>query len=112
MQVELKMLDIPDDVKIDEQTFVDVCILKVGAGTNAPEVGYAGCEGRTVLQLTNTSAFQWDVVVHPEGETASVIEQPHMISLTLGGYCEARHLVKALRYAADNLERQMKANGR
>ncbi len=88
-----------------EHTASSCNILRVVVETNCPRGGDSGHGGRTAIEL-------WD-----EGGT-DVLDVSTLASvgargirLELGGDTECATLIECLRFAADELERQWKANG-
>ena len=81
-------------------------ILQVEVKTNCPQGGDSGHGGHTVFELKDLAATDITVIPIQAGR-----EGAGGVRLEFGGDTECETLIKCLRFAADELERQWRANG-
>ena len=100
------------DLNLDPEHLVEkeissANILRVRVGTNTPCGGDTGHGGRTHVQLVDEASTSWEVEVEVEGEKKMIrVENPHSITIRLGGDSEADTLIEALEFAAKSLRSQ------
>ncbi len=78
-------------------------ILRVTVETSCPRGGDSGHGGRTLVELEDLAST--DITVTPLTNNGN-----GGVRLELGGDTECETLIECLRFAADELERQSKAN--
>ncbi len=103
--MSIKMIDITLDK--------DACILEVAVGYNGPcggDCGGCGGHGRAVVRIRSpgNSCYIEAVEVKDGNEKTVKVAEATEVTIVTCGDAEARQLAKALRMAADLLERMIK----
>jgi hypothetical protein len=96
--------DGPYNMKHEETTFYDACILSARMETNVPQGGDAGHGGRTRLTLTDEGSFAF-------GERPRGMVSDDRAKIEVLGDIEARVLAEALTWAGEKLDTMIATKG-
>ena len=90
---------------MSKHTATNANILSVAVDTNCPQGGDSGHGGRTTLELLDEGGTDIEVTIIPSEQNGA-----GGVRVELGGDSECSTLIECLRFAADELERQVRAN--